>query len=53
MSAEEAQAFEQDPLCAVSLRMRHWDELAKERHVPVVDLERLKVKAKRLLAFPS
>ena len=28
MTAEEAEAFEQDPLCAVSLRMRQWDELA-------------------------
>eukprot|EP01132_Coremiostelium_polycephalum_P022017 gene22017-26128_t len=32
MTAEEARAFEQDPLCAVSLRMRHWDEQAKEMH---------------------
>jgi predicted HD phosphohydrolase len=30
MSAEEAEAFEQDPLCEVSLRMRQWDEQAKE-----------------------
>ena len=50
MTAEEAQAFEQDPLCAVSLRMRHWDEQAKEMHVPVLDLEVLKSKARQLLA---
>ncbi|WP_395610129.1 phosphonate degradation HD-domain oxygenase [Pseudomonas sp. B22129] len=50
MSAEEARAFEQDPLCAVSLRMRHWDEQAKEMHVPVLDLQMLKAKAARLLA---
>ncbi|NWE19290.1 phosphonate degradation HD-domain oxygenase [Pseudomonas sp. P7548] len=50
MSAEEARAFEQDPLCAVSLRMRHWDEQAKEMHVPVMDLQLLKAKAVRLLA---
>ncbi|MHC8323422.1 phosphonate degradation HD-domain oxygenase [Pseudomonas sp. GB2N2] len=50
MSAEEAEAFEQDPLCAVSLRMRQWDELAKEMWVPVIDLDVLKVKALRLLA---
>ncbi|MBW4792441.1 phosphonate degradation HD-domain oxygenase [Pseudomonas tolaasii] len=49
MSAEEARAFEQDPLCAVSLRMRHWDEQAKEMHVPVLDLEVLKAKACALL----
>ncbi|MGY4819944.1 phosphonate degradation HD-domain oxygenase [Pseudomonas chlororaphis subsp. piscium] len=50
MSAEEARAFEQDPLCAVSLRMRHWDEQAKELWVPVMDLQVLKDKAVRLLA---
>ncbi|WP_460122129.1 phosphonate degradation HD-domain oxygenase [Pseudomonas sp. H3_G09] len=50
MSAAEADAFEADPLCALSLRMRRWDELAKERAVPVVDLAGLKAKAARLLA---
>lgn len=50
MSAEEAAAFEQDPLCAISLRMRQWDELAKEMSVPVIDLEVLREKALRLLA---
>ncbi|MEB2516632.1 HD domain-containing protein [Pseudomonas sp. YuFO20] len=50
MSEAEADAFEQDPLCAVSLRMRQWDELAKEMHVPVIDLAVLKGKASRLLA---
>ena len=50
MTAEEAEAFETDPLCSVSLRMRHWDELAKEMWVPVIDLDVLKEKALRLLA---
>ncbi|KZN17633.1 MULTISPECIES: phosphonate degradation HD-domain oxygenase [Pseudomonas] len=50
MTAAEAEAFEQDPLCAVSLRMRQWDELAKEMWVPVMDLGILKAKALRLLA---
>lgn len=50
MSAEEARAFEQDPLCAVSLRMRHWDEQAKAMHVPLLDLEVLKAKARHVLA---
>ena len=50
MTAAEAEAFEQDPLCAVSLRMRQWDELAKEMWVPVIDLGILKAKALRLLA---
>ena len=50
MSVEEAQAFEQDPLCAVSLRMRQWDEQAKEMHVPVMDLGVLKGKAIGILS---
>ncbi|MEL1088104.1 phosphonate degradation HD-domain oxygenase [Pseudomonas sp. OB66] len=50
MSAAEADAFEADPLCALSLRMRRWDELAKEMAVPVMDLGLLKEKAARLLA---
>ena len=50
MTAEEAEAFEQDPLCAVSLRMRQWDELAKEMWVPVIDLDVLKRKAANVLS---
>ncbi|MGC5699425.1 HD domain-containing protein [Pseudomonas sp. NFXW11] len=50
MSAEEAAAFEADPLCAVSVRLRHWDEQAKEMQVPVMDLQVLKDKALALLA---
>lgn len=50
MSAAEAEAFEQDPLCAVSLRMRHWDEQAKQMAVPLIDLQRLKQKALDLLS---
>ncbi|MEE1866149.1 phosphonate degradation HD-domain oxygenase [Pseudomonas auratipiscis] len=49
MSEAEADAFERDPLCKVSLRMREWDELAKEMHVPVIDLNMLKSKALALL----
>jgi len=50
MTETEADAFERDPLCAVSLRMRQWDELAKEMGVPVMDLQVLKEKAARLLS---
>jgi len=50
MTVEEADAFAQDPLCEVSLRMRQWDELAKEIWVPVIDLHLLKAKAAALLA---
>ncbi|AZE97189.1 hypothetical protein C4J95_5076 [Pseudomonas orientalis] len=53
MTAEEARAFEQDPLCHVSLRMRHWDEEAKQMHVRVLDLEKLKLMAQCLLSLPS
>ncbi|MHC8405255.1 phosphonate degradation HD-domain oxygenase [Pseudomonas sp. TMB3-21] len=50
MTELEAETFERDPLCAVSLRMRQWDESAKEMRVPVIDLGLLKAKALRLLA---
>jgi predicted HD phosphohydrolase len=50
MTESEAEAFEKDPLCAVSLRMRQWDERAKEMWVPVIDLEILKRKAVMLLS---
>ncbi len=49
MSDVEADAFERDPLFAVSLRMREWDEMAKEVGVALVDLELLKGKALALL----
>ncbi|WP_283182067.1 phosphonate degradation HD-domain oxygenase [Pseudomonas svalbardensis] len=50
MTAAEAEAFEKDPLCEVSLRMRQWDEQAKDMWVPVIDLKILKAKASALLA---
>ena len=50
MTEAEADVFERDPLCAVSLRMRQWDELAKETHVPLTDLDILKRKAAGLLS---
>lgn len=53
MTEVEAEAFERDPLCAVSLRMRQWDELAKEMRVPVIDLEVLKRKAANVLSGVS
>ncbi|MNG14696.1 hypothetical protein D3C84_984700 [compost metagenome] len=49
MTAEEAEAFERDPLCEISLRMRQWDEQAKETGVSVMDMEVLKRKAAGLL----
>jgi predicted HD phosphohydrolase len=50
MNEAEADAFERDPLCSISLRMRQWDEMAKEMNVPVIDLQILKAKALALLA---
>jgi 2-amino-1-hydroxyethylphosphonate dioxygenase (glycine-forming) len=48
MTEAEAERFENDPLFEASIRMRYWDELAKETEVPIVDLSVLKEKAKRI-----
>ena len=50
MRAEEADAFEKDPLFDVSIRMRKWDEMAKEMHIPITDIEGLKKKAQAVLS---
>ncbi len=50
MSAEEAIAFEKNPLFETSIRMRQWDELAKEIEIPVLDLNVLKEKAVAILS---
>ena len=42
MQDEEASDFEKDPLFEISILMRKWDELAKEMHVPIIDLRQLK-----------
>ena len=39
MSKEEADDFEKDEWFALYLALRSWDELAKEEHVPLPDLE--------------
>ena len=49
MSAEEAVAFEQDPLFTASIKLREWDELAKEEQVPLPNLETYKQMAVRHL----
>lgn len=38
MTTEEAQAFEEDALFELSIKMRQWDEQAKEENMPVPDL---------------
>lgn len=50
MSPEEASEFEQDPLFATSIKLREWDELAKEEHQPLPDLNVYKQMAIGLLS---
>jgi phosphonate degradation associated HDIG domain protein len=49
MNQEEANNFEQDSLFDISIRMRHWDEQAKETNMPLIDLEKLRSKVKAAL----
>ncbi|WP_249679246.1 phosphonate degradation HD-domain oxygenase [Pseudomonas abieticivorans] len=53
MTLEQAHQFEHDPLCAISLRLRQWDEAAKREQVPVIDLALLRNKAARLLELAA
>ncbi len=50
MTRQEAADFAQNPLCDLSLRMRQWDEQAKQVHIPVIDLQLLRNKAQHLLS---
>ena len=50
MTAEEADRFERSGLFELSIRIRKWDQLAKEIDRALVDLEDLKARAKRVLA---
>jgi 2-amino-1-hydroxyethylphosphonate dioxygenase (glycine-forming) len=50
MNQEEAMAFENDPLFELSIRMRRWDELAKEVNIPVINLEEIKTLIKKTLS---
>ncbi len=49
MTKQEARDFEKDSLFQVSIRLRHWDEMAKEINKPIIDLTELKQKAKATL----
>lgn len=42
MTETEAAEFEKDPRFETIIRMRHWDELAKEVEVPLPDMQRYK-----------
>jgi len=46
MNQVEATNFERDPLFEISIRMRHWDDQAKEMNIPLIDLTKLKSKVK-------
>lgn len=50
MTEEEAVAFETDPLFELSLKMRTWDEMAKEENVPLPDLDNYILMANRVLS---
>lgn len=50
MTADEADHFERNALFELSIRMRQWDELAKEIDRALVDLDDLKTRARRVLA---
>jgi len=42
MSAEEAAAFEANPDAELIIRLRYWDDLAKETDIPVKNIDYLK-----------
>ena len=49
MPADEAEVLEKDALFETSIRMRKWDELAKEVHVAVVNLDEMRLKVRGVL----
>ncbi len=49
MTADEARAYEQAPYFDLSLKMRAWDEAAKETNLPAPDVERYRAMAARHL----
>lgn len=49
MSETEAKSFEMDPLFDISLKMRFWDESAKEELVPIPDLNYYQIMAENAL----
>lgn len=49
MTPDEAREFERNPLFERMILMRRWDEMAKEMDIPVMDLEVMKVLARKVL----
>lgn len=43
MSAEEALAFEANPDAELTIKLRHWDDAAKEMNIPIDNIEYLKL----------
>lgn len=50
MNEEEANQFENDSLFDLMIRMRRWDEMAKEENAPIMDLNDLKQSAIAVLS---
>ncbi|MEQ1586640.1 MAG: HD domain-containing protein [Cyclobacteriaceae bacterium] len=53
MSKPEAEVFESDPLFELSILLRKWDEEAKINHVPLIEMNLLKEKCKRVLSYST
>lgn len=53
MTAEEAALFEKDDLFELKIRMRKWDEQAKEENLPLGDIQRYKDLIKKHLLAAS
>jgi len=51
MNVTEARTFETDPLFELSLKMRTWDELAKETEIPILDLSKYREMAEKVLGL--
>jgi len=45
MNAEEALQFENNPDAQLIIRLRYWDDMAKETNIPVNNIAKLKTKA--------
>lgn len=50
MTEAEARQFEADEFFELKIQMRKWDELAKEEHIPLPDMNKYKEIARRHLA---
>lgn len=51
MSPQEAEAFENSEYFEISLKMRTWDEMAKEENIPIPDLNKYKKLALKIISL--